>query len=92
MLHINNLPLPAPYALQLQPKGPGQLKVSAAWRALSAQQLQQVLGPTLGTFTLTCPDPVLGAARGFSAELTHYKAAADGQGTWDLDATLEEAP
>lgn len=91
MLKINNNPLPDPWAMSLGWQPPAALKVTAAWRGLNGEQLQQVLAPTAGPFTLTCHDPKLNAQRGFPAKLTHFKAQpASGGLFWDCECTLEE--
>lgn len=99
MLSINNIPLPAPATLTLGYTGPAAgpltlLTAQAAWPGLTADALKGILSPTAGPFTLACPDPRTGAARGFPARLTACRAraveAAQGHITlWALDAAFE---
>lgn len=90
MLLINNHALPVPAGLTLRQAPPQALRVQAAWRGLTGAQLQGVLGPAQGPFTLTCHDPALNAPRGFAARLLEHKVQAAQDGRWDLDITMEE--
>ena len=77
MLSINNIPLPTPATLTLGYTGPAAgsltlLTAQATWPGLTADALKGILSPTAGPFTLACPDPRTGAARGFPARLTAW--------------------
>ena len=96
MLSINNKALPAPGELEIgliaAPEAPylSLIRLRAAWPGLSLSGMKDVLKDTAQSFTLACPDPRIGAERGFTAKLTSCEAKAIGGGMYRLETVMEE--